>query len=204
MTRDELEAELKDVEAKLATSSGQLDTLLQSFATSVAPDVSTWISDAAVRSVEEHHQAAIVGGVEFVRAVRADVTALERDAVAISIAALGAQEQWPHNKDLAASDFYSNRNDFFGAVHRRAVSSLGQVLSKHGLLNSADGSWKRGIGGRYEFAYHSGFEAQKYAEIGAYQDLLREHHERKLNADRLRILIEKSKARALWDDSAEG
>lgn len=203
MAIDELEAELKAVESKLVTSSAQMERLLQSFATSIAPDVSSWIDEAAVRSVEENHEATIAGGLEFVRAVREDVTALKRDAVAISTAALGGQEQWPHNKELTASEFYSKNTDFFGAVHRRAVSSLGKVLSKHGLLNPSDRSWQRGIGGRYEYAYHSGFEAKKYAEIGAYQDLLKDHHALKVNAARLRTLIEKSKARALWDDSAE-
>ncbi|WP_256647483.1 hypothetical protein [Stenotrophomonas maltophilia] len=199
--RTDVESQLEGVEGKLASASSRLDQLVLDFALSIAPDVSSWIEQAAVRKLEENHEKVNAGGLEFVRMFKADVTELSARATAICEEAIGKQDQWPHHRDLVESDFYSSRTDFFGAIYKRAVSSLGDVLNKHGLIGARDGSWQRVRASHYEYAYHTGFDARKYEEVEAYRLLLREHFALKSEVARLVAEIQKAKARALWDEA---
>lgn len=197
----ELERDLQAVAQQISPAAEQLDQLLRAFAKAIGPDVSSWIGAAAMRSVEDNHEKVMAAGPEFVRGVKADVTSLQDDAEAIALAALGDERHWPHNKNLTDSDFYSSKSDFFSGIHRRAVSSLGAVLAKHQLIKGGDSSWRRGAGSTYEYVYNSGFDPRKYEEVGAYQQLLKEHFELKKSAARLSEDIEKAKVRALWNES---
>lgn len=203
-SRSELEAELKDVEQKLVPTSKQLDDLLKRFAVSVVPEVEGWIKKEAIRQMEENHAKVNEAGVDFVRDFKGDVVALLENIDAICLSALGPEDRWPHNKDLQQQDLYtSSQNDFFSDVFRRAISSLGKIFDARGLLSDyrQNSSWRRAPSKGYEYAYHSGFDGRKYEEVSTYRELLRTHWELKQSVSRIKVDIEKAKARDLWDEA---
>jgi len=202
--RPQLEAELAEVEGKIGPLSRRLDSLLETFASSIVPDVDDWISSEARRQIEGNHAKVNAGGIELVRAIKADLSALKEMLPEVCRKALGPPERWPHNTALKEQDFYTaSHNDFFSGVFRRAISPLGSVLYEHGLLDdrSSDKSWKRASLKGYEYAYNPGFDSRRHESTSAYRDLLKSQWELKKTASNLKEDIEKAKTRELWDEA---
>jgi len=202
-SRTELESDLENAERQLAPACHKLDQLVKQFAVSIVPDVESWIKKEAVHQIQENHVKVNEAGVEFVRDFKADVTSLLGDINSICVNALGQSDKWPHNKNLTQQDLYtSGQNDFFSEVFKRAVSSLGNLLDKHKLIDDRDQnrSWRRAHPKGYEYSYHPGFDGRKYDEVSTYRNLLKTHWELKQSISRLKVDIEKAKTRDLWDE----
>lgn len=203
-SRAELEADLQRVEQQISPISAQLDNLAKQFAVSIVPEVKEWIKKEAIKQLEENHAKVNEAGVDFVRNFKADVTALLEDADATCVNALGPQDRWPHNKELQQQDLYaSSQDDFFSGVFKRAISSLGKVLGTHGLTvdRTQNSSWRRSSASAYEYVYHPGFDGRRYKEVSSYSDLLKTHWDLKQSVSRIKVSIEKAKARDLWDEA---
>jgi hypothetical protein len=203
-TRAQLEAELTDVQGRLDPLSKQLDSLLSQFSSSIEPDVEAWISAEARRQIEANHAKVNAGGIEFVREIKTDLSALRNNLQTICGNALGSSTRWPHNTALNEQDFYTfSNNDFFSDVFRRAIASLGTILYNHGLIDdrSTDKSWKRGNVTGFEYAYNPGFDSRKHPSIDTYKELLRAHLELRKSISQLAEEIEKAKTRELWDEA---
>ena len=203
-TRADLEAELNVVEGQITPASLRLDELVKEFSEAVIPDVRAWVKKEAMREMEENHTKVNEAGGDFVARYKADVFALLENMDETTRISLGQRETWPHNVEISQHDSYpSSQNNFFSAVFKRAVSSLGKVLDAHGLINERgqNPSWRRQGSRGFEYVYHSGFDGKKYESIATYEELLRRHLELKQSALRLKVEIEKAKTRDLWDEA---
>ena len=203
-TRAQLEAELTDVQSRLDPLSKQLDSLLSQFASSIVPEVDAWISAEARRQIEDNHAKVNAGGIEFVRGIKTDLSALQNNLQTICGNALGPSTRWPHNNALKEQDFYtSSSNEFYSDVFRRAIASLGTILHNHGLIDdrSTDKGWKRANAKGFEYAYNPGFDSRKYPSADTYRELLRTQLEPRKSISRISEEIEKAKTRELWDEA---
>lgn len=195
----ELERELEITNENIASADKHLDAVLRSFAEEITPAVASWIEAEGRRQVKNSYEKIGADAPELVPVIKSEVMALVSNADQLALNALGNSAQWPHKKQLSESDFYTSRSEFLGHVFRRAVSPLGDLLATHKLIDSREGSWKRGASGKYEYAYHAGFEERTSPQAAIYKEALRSHHDLKKRAAELRREIEKAKINDLWD-----
>lgn len=208
LASQQIQAEIDQLEVALQPSNEELDALLTRFATDLMPHVETWLKDHVRRRVEEHAAQINAGGIEPLRAIKADLSELLSRLPAICTKAIGPKDQWPHRRKQsigAGTGFDSGSGESYSAaIFRRAINPLGVLLSKHGLLTENPGSygeWERGGPDQYKYKINPGFDERKFSVLQEYQSKRIQQGKQVDILAAKRQELEKARARELWDEA---
>lgn len=203
-----IQAEIDDLEAKLAPIHVQLDVLYERFAVELVPHVAKWMNGSVRRHIEDNATKVNAGGVESLRQFKADFASLLEQLPEICRKAIGAPDQWPHREipgsRADASSSKATTEPYSAACYRRAINPLGSLLAKHGLLVGKPGyvaEWESAGANDYRYRINPGFDARNFPA-------LQEHQAKRTESMKLKGAIaekvkelEKAKALELWDSA---
>ncbi len=153
----ELQQEIATIEQELAPLNAELDGHVAEFVADLPQHIRKWMQHEVKSHVEQNSEKVMSQGADFARAVKSDLEQIYSQLDQICQNAVGPSESWPHNlalnSDLQAPQ--RSNESFFSSSFRNAISHLGEILYKHGLLESRGGSvasWKQVHGRGFQYA----------------------------------------------------
>lgn len=202
-TIQDIQKEIDRLEADIEPISSLLDSKILEFKEELAPAVKTWMTAHLERRIVTKAEKINEGGLEPLRAMKSDLRNLLERLPQICENAIGKPPTWPHHTK-ETRDEYRERNEreaYFPAVFRKAISNLGTLLDKHGLLTntSSHAEWKKSYGDTYSYAINPGFDRRKFQSVLRYDDFRKKHMALAEQLDKKRSELSKAKARELWD-----
>mgnify|MGYP001055037434 CR=1 FL=1 len=202
----QIEKEIVALEAAIEPAKIELDRLYAEFGKSLPADVESWVKRSIQRRIEENAEKINAGGIEPLRRIKADLNELVQRLPEICSGAIGTPEQWPHRTTEKDSGQHSTRQQesHAAASYRRAISPLGALLAKHGLLAEKPGyvsEWEKAGNDQYRYAINPSFDERRFPALVEYQQkrqMLSQQH-KVLETKRQELV--KARARELWNDA---
>ena len=202
----QLEEEIRQHEAALDTIRIQLDAKMAEFAAELPKAVEIWMNGELKRAIENNAEQVSAGGVEPLRAAKADLADLIRQLPGICKDAIGKPEDWPHRhvESKARQQQGHTKEPFFHAVFRSAISSLGPLLNKHHLMKARPGcvaTWDRLGSDRFRYAINPGFDGRGLSSVTQYDELMKSYTCEKNTLSKKRDELAKVRASELWEEA---
>jgi hypothetical protein len=203
----DIEAEIAGLKAQADALPNALDTLYLAFADELPKQVEIWIRERVKGTIEGNASKIAQAGIEPVRALKADIEDLVSRLGTVCREALGPKPQWPHRSASGAPrppSANSGSEPPGASQFRSAVSSLGAVLAKHGLVNPLPGhtrEWEPKAPGKFIYAFNPGFDGKKFPSLQRYQDQLSRLRALEAQIQAKQKELEQARARELWDQA---
>lgn len=201
-----IEEEIQKLEAELIPVSSQLDAKLEEFTHALEPAVAAWMTAEVKGQVVRNSEKVNSSGVETLRDLKSDLSALIARLPEVCANAMGKPEEWPHRRPaIALAHRQSSTNEsFFAAVFRKSISPLGAVLNKYNLLKEPTGhvsSWEHTSAGNFRYAINPGFDERNFPSATQYNEIRAGCKKKEAELEAKRQELSKAKASELWDEA---
>lgn len=201
----QIQVEISKIEAAIEAVNAELDRLYAEFGKALPTTVEAWMKSEIQRRIEDNAEAVNSRGIDVLRLVKADLSALISDLPRLCELALGSSDKWPHRQSSKPSVGPGSNigEQHPAATFRRAINHLGELLDKHALIAEKPGyspSWKR-EGGSIRYAINPGFDERQYPALMQYQDKRKALTAQNKLLDEKRGELAKAQARELWNEA---
>lgn len=207
MNSDEIAAQIRLLEANLESKRSRMDGMVVSSRSAIATAAASWMNHELKRRIEENPTVVTALGIERLRELKADVARTVAKLPEVIVLETSAPEVWQHRKPKApGDDGYSHIHEetIFALTFRAAISTLGAVLERYGLLASDKGqysSWKNLGAGKFRYGINPGIDANSLGLAAEYGALMKEVRSERDNISRQQVEFEKAKARELFESA---
>lgn len=201
-----IEAEIQKLESDLVPVNSRLDEKVNQFANELVPAVADWMTKEVKSQVQRNSEKVNSSGVETLRDLKADLSALIARLPEVCSGAIGKPEEWPHRRPVIAlaQRQSGNQESFFATVFRKSISPLGAVLKKHNLLEVPTGhvnTWEPTSSGNFRYAINPGFDERNFPSAGKYSEIRAGGKKIETELEVKRKELSKAKALELWDEA---
>lgn len=202
----EIQAEIEQIEVGLEPVNAELDRLYIEFGKALPASVEAWMTNHVRRRIEEHAATVNAGGVEPLRQIKAELNVLFQRLPEICTAALGEPAKWPHrhSPSTPGAPEPRSRETHSAASFRRAISHLGFLLAKHGLIADKPGyvsEWEKVAGDQYRYAINPGFDERRFPVLMEYREKRSEQLKQLEMLELKRQELTKARAGELWNEA---
>jgi hypothetical protein len=197
----EIHADIVRLEAEIAQISSNLDSAIVAFGNELVPAVNAWMQGELARMIEANAEKINSAGMEPLRAMKADLHALVRQLPQICKQAVSDESVWPHRKPYPRYG-ETDREAFFPAVFREAISHLGTLLDNHGLLSNTGvhaSAWKQTGNGAFQYTINPFFDGRNIKSLKEYADFRMEHKRLLKELEGRRKSLPVAQARESWE-----
>lgn len=202
-----VESEIQQIEQQIAPISSHLDAKIKAFADALPPAVAAWMNSEVKALIENNAKEVTDAGIESIRELKSELARLLDILPEVCREAVSNENEWPHRQAVgtASSTYGRPREPYFTDVFRTAISELGPLLKKHGLLKDRPGyahpAWEELPGGKFRYSINPGFEDRDFPAVLEYTHLLREHKALVEELERKRVELSKARVLELWDEA---
>lgn len=203
MNSAELEAQLSEVESKLATEHQKLDAIVEEFRNELPSLAEPWMRKELEGRISDNAQKIQAMGVERLKELKAKLSNLFSDLTRIAREETADRKDWPHYRpEMEPGNQRGENEHFFDKAFRNVISHLGGLLNQYGLLEIPKGyvsTWESRGGGKFRYAVNPGFMDMKVVSRQKFTDACGPEKELKRQLLRLRQELAQVKAKELWD-----